>query len=298
VIPHGFPLLNTQISSAHPNVILRSRSNDRGYSRQTHCRSCSTCLPSKYRYVNVCVKLIVFKFILIAHICMDRPETAGTVSKPFNSSMDFLCPLRCNEMHIFEHFNRATGTYEVVKEQFQHTAVINITQFKKAGMYRCRCSDHSRTDKCYLQLNIIPDKVEANFSQAILNRDYNAFCSSKGNPPPTMEVEFSSSNCNYTTTLFYDNETFTRYLIINIPTFTIHCQNITVTCSACHERTTTALNATSETDKEEGTEPPTASPPVSTDPLGGRGTSTMHSVSSMTLICIGLVTVKTWMWLM
>jgi len=177
----------------------------------------------------------------------------------------------------------------MIRNQESYQANIPIRQYNDAGTYRCRCSDSG--EHCHLNVDVIPDTVKANFTLAFLNMSYNGSCSAKGNPLPLMRAEFDSNGCNYTTTMIDIDGDFTRHLIITIPTVTEHCQDVTITCFACHIHTTIELNVI--TDESERTTP---IPPITHHPESerGRGTSTVHGTSLSTLVLAGVIAAEIW----
>ena len=229
-------------------------------------------------------------------ICTQEPENAGTVPKHLNEMVEFLCPLGCSGNHIFEHYNQSSGQYDVIIQQRNHTASIPIRQYSDAGTYRCRCSIRGL---CHLKVDVVPDTVKANFKLANLNEDYNASCSAKGNPPPTMHAEFGSDDCNYTTMVADNANNFTRHLIINIPIVTEHCRNINITCFASQVQTMIQLKVTTSEQTLVTPTTTTATPPMTPSPTTtgtprGRGTSTTHGASSVMLVFAGMIVVNMW----
>jgi len=204
--------------------------------------------------------------------------------------VDFFCPLGCTGNHIFEHYNPLTRQYDIVREQESYIANISIRQYNDAGTYKCRCSGNVHKH-CHLKVDVIPDEVKPNFTQAILNKSFNRSCSAKGNPPPMMHAEFDSNGCNYTTTIVDIEGNFTRHLIITIPTVTGHCRDVIITCFACNVRTMIELNITIENDEETENRTrmsPTPVPTHTPENQGNGGTSTIHS-SSLTLVLAAII---------
>jgi len=171
---------------------------------------------------------------------------------------------------VYEHYNYSTGEYNEIEGPSSYDIYIHFTTYADGGFYRCweRCSDTEEEPLyCYHKVQVVPDTVMMNFTQAILNKSYNGSCSAEGYPPPMIQVKFDSNGCNFTTALADDTDEFTTQLIIIIPMVTEQCWNVTISCSVCQEHASIQLNVTTKSG----------------------GTSTTQEASLLSLVVTGIV---------